>query len=73
MANVVNKAFRYSTPDLAIGNREDEPATDVNVPQSFISLLKAILLNGSVAAMSVTHQRIDALEARIRALEERGP
>lgn len=71
MSNVINKGWIYSRPDQAIGSPEDEPATDVNAPQSLISLLKAILLNGSVTAMTLGGERLANLEQRIKALEDK--
>lgn len=77
MANVVNKPFIYSRPDHAIGNPEDDPATDVDSPQTLISLLKAILETGAMApALLVKNNivpRMAALEARIKALEDKVP
>lgn len=77
MANVINKGFAYSRPDLAIGDPNDEPATDVDSPQSLISLLKAILQSGSLApALLVQYNiapRLAALEARMKALEDKVP
>jgi len=73
MANVINKAFNYSTPDDAIGNPEDEPATNVTDGQTLISLLKALLLNTSpetiAARVSQLEARMTALEARVTTLE----
>lgn len=71
MSNVVNKRWTYSRPDHAIGNPEDEAATDVESPQTLISLLKAILLNGSVTALTLGGDRLADLEARVKALENR--
>lgn len=77
MANVINKGWMLSTPDKAIGSPEDEPATDVDSQQSLISLLKAILENGSlIPAMLVNHQiapRLKELEERVKALEDKVP
>lgn len=76
MANIVNKRFTFSTPDHAIGNPEDEPAVSVDDPQTLISLLKAILQNGSLTAAALAQgvgQRLDDLERRVKALEQQGP
>lgn len=77
MANVINKGWQLSRPDLAIGDPNDEPANDVDAPQSLISLLKAILEAGSlVPAQLVQHNiapRLADLEARMKALEDKVP
>lgn len=76
MANVINKGWKYDTPAEAMGSPEDDPATDVEY-QSVISLLKAILQNGSVVAATLVTQhvvpRLSELEARIKALEDKVP
>lgn len=77
MSNVINKGWEYSRPDLAIGDPNDEPATDVDSPQSLISLLKAILETGSLAPALLLKNniapRLAALEARMKALEDKVP
>jgi hypothetical protein len=45
--SVINKGWRFSTPADAFGNPEDEPATDITAPQTYISLLKAIAVNAT--------------------------
>lgn len=47
--SVINKGWRFSTPADAFGNPEDEPATDITAPQTYISLLKAIAVNATGA------------------------
>jgi hypothetical protein len=75
MANVINKRFVYSNPGEAIGDATDDPATDVDGPQTLISLLKAILETGAmVPAQLVNHQiipRMADLERRLKALEDK--
>src|SRR5262245_14316997 len=71
MANVVNKAFRYGTPADSIGNPEDEPADDVNDPQTVISLLKKLILVGSLEAAAALGHRVALLEQQMEALTER--
>ena len=77
MANVINKGWQLSRPDLAIGDPGDDPATDVDSPQSLISLLKAILETGAlVPGLLVQNNiipRLAQLEARIKALEDKVP
>lgn len=77
MANVVNKPFIYSRPDHAIGNPEDDPATDVDSAQTLISLLKAILETGALVPAALVKNnvapRLAALEARMKALEDKVP
>jgi len=71
MGNVINAGFKYSTPDKAIGNPEDEPADLVTDPQTVISLLKKLILVGSLEAAAALGHRVDLLEQQMVALTER--
>ena len=72
VGNVINKRRQWSTPDEAIGQTTDEPAIDVNDPQTMISLLKALVLRGSPARFDALFARVEALERRI-ATGKKGP
>ncbi len=74
MGNVINKPIaQWSTPDEAIGSPLDEPAIDVNDPQSLISLLKALVLRGSPARFDALFARVEAIERRIATAKEGPP